>query len=446
MKITSSYKVKIKHYNKIFEQTVEIYRHAVSFFLDICSKEWETLTSVEYKKLQVPMMERLTLATNSNPEPKYHFNAHFYKMPCYLRRAARQEAMGCYSSYLSNLMNWEETKQGKAPTLQSDRYVMPAFYKGNMYKRISEHRAKIKIYYQKDWVWLDVVLNRQDVKYIQKHCSNKTKCVPTLKRKGKCWYLVFAFTEKVALNETKIEEQRICAVDLGLNHNAVCSVMHADGTVSARQFIDLAVEKDHLHKALGRIKQAQKQGASKTPVLWQHANNLNKDISQKTAKEIIRFAIANKVDVIVFEYLDTQGKKKGSKKQGLALWRKKEIQRIVEHHAHMNGMRIRRICAWNTSRLAYDGSGRVQRGIYLQNGKERYNYSVCTFPSGKQYNCDLNATYNIGARYFIRELLKTNSVMRRLPSQTKDSDYGTGSTRTLSTLFRLNADLCSFVA
>ena len=88
------------------------------------------------------------------------------------------------------------------------------------------------------------------------------------------------------------------------------------------------------------------------------------------------------------------------------------------------------------------GSGKVERGTYVQNGVEKYNYSICTFPNGKQYHCDLNASYNIGARYFIRELLKSDSVMRRLPSQTKDSDYGTGTTRTLSTLIRLNADLC----
>ena len=31
-------------------------------------------------------------------------------------------------------------------------------------------------------------------------------------------------------------------------------------------------------------------------------------------------------------------------------------------------------------------------------------YSLCKFASGKQYNCDLSACYNIGARYFIREI------------------------------------------
>ena len=47
MNIFSSYKVKIKHYSHIFEQTVEIYRNAVSFFIDVCDKEWEVLESLK---------------------------------------------------------------------------------------------------------------------------------------------------------------------------------------------------------------------------------------------------------------------------------------------------------------------------------------------------------------------------------------------------------------
>lgn len=43
MKIYSSYKVKMKHYNKAFQDTVDIYRNAVSFFLNICGKEWDIL-------------------------------------------------------------------------------------------------------------------------------------------------------------------------------------------------------------------------------------------------------------------------------------------------------------------------------------------------------------------------------------------------------------------
>ncbi|MCD7996387.1 MAG: transposase [Clostridiales bacterium] len=445
MNIFSSYKVKIKHYNHIFEETVTIYRNAVSYFIDICDKEWNTLEPLKNLE-KCREVERLTLSTKKNPEPKYDFNSRFYKMPSYLRRSAINTAIGCYSSYCSNLQNWNYRPVGKKPTLQLHRNVMPTLYKDNMYVRTDTNTARIKIFHKNDWVWLDVELNNQDVKYIKKHCAFKTEYVPTLKKQGKCWYLVFPFEDKVVLPKTDVENQLVCAVDLGLNNNATCSIMQSDGTVVARKFINLGAEKDHLNKALHRVKKAQQNGAKKCPTLWKHVNDINTDISRKTARQIIDFAVLYSTDVIVFEYLDTQGKKKGHGKQRLTLWRKQEIQKIVEHQAHICGIRISRICAWNTSRLAYDGSGKVERGTYIQNGIERYNYSICTFQNGKQYHCDLNAAYNIGARYFIRELLKSDSVMRRLPSQTKDSGYGTGSTRTLSTLIRLNADVCGMAA
>ena len=441
MNIFSSYKVKIKHYNHIFEQTVEIYRNAVSFFIDVCDKEWDVLEPLKNLE-RCRKIEELTLLTKKNQNPKYDFNERFYKMPAYLRRSAINTATGCYSSYYSNLKNWEDNPVGDRPKLKLDRNVMPTLYKGNMYVRTDTNTARIKIFHKNDWIWLDVELNNQNIKYIQNHCKFKNEYVPTLKKQGKCWYLVFPFEDKVEFQKVDIQDQIICAVDLGLNNNATCSIMQSDGTVVGRKFVNLTTEKDHLYKSLNRVKKAQQNGARRCPTLWKHVNDLNTDISRKTAKEIIDFAVLYNINVIVFEYLDTQGKKNGKGKQKLALWRKQEIQKLVEHKAHILGIRISHVCAWNTSKLAFDGSGKVERGTYVQNGVEKYNYSICTFSNGKQYNCDLNASYNIGARYFIRELLKSDSVMRRLLSQTKDSDYGTGTTRTLSTLIRLNADLC----
>ena len=68
-------------------------------------------------------------------------------------------------------------------------------------------------------------------------------------------------------------------------------------------------------------------------------------------------------------------------------------------------MRISRVNVWNTSRLAYDGSGRVRRGS--ESEKTQGSYSLCEFTTGEVYNCDLNASYNIGARYFVREIIKS---------------------------------------
>ena len=114
-------------------------------------------------------------------------------------------------------------------------------------------------------------------------------------------------------------------------------------------------------------------------------------------------AILYDVDVIVFEHLDTKGKKRGKSKQKLYMWKKNTVQRIVEHKAHRNGIRISHICAWKTSQLAFDGSGKVLRG--KDAGFD--TYEICKFHNGKIYNCDLSASYNIGARYFVRELQKS---------------------------------------
>ena len=127
---------------------------------------------------------------------------------------------------------------------------------------------------------------------------------------------------------------------------------------------------------------------------YAYTRRLNIELSRKIAEAVAEYAWENHTDVIVFEYLEMNGKISGSKSQKLQLWRKRDIQKRCEHQAHRKGMRISRICAWNTSRLAYDGSGIVLR--------DWRNHSLCAFQTGKRYNCDLSASYNIGARYFIR--------------------------------------------
>ncbi|WP_418514241.1 IS200/IS605 family accessory protein TnpB-related protein, partial [Clostridium fessum] len=188
-------------------------------------------------------------------------------------------------------------------------------------------------------------------------------------------------------------------VDLGINTDAVCSIMRADGTILGRKFINFSSDKDHLYHVLGRIRRFQREHSSRqVQSRWDYAKRLNMELSRKIAAEITKYAAEYQADVIVFEYLEMQGKISGKKKQKLHLWRKRDIQKLCEHQAHRNRIRVSRVSARNTSRLACDGSGAVVRN--------QENHSLCTFRTGKQYNCDLSASYNIGARYFIRELLK----------------------------------------
>ena len=367
-------------------------------------------------------------------------------MPCYLRRAAIAEAYGKCCSYKSNLQNWEtadRTIRGKAPSLPKAGIVYPVMYKDNMFCKTDDaYKYRLKVYRNNTWDWLTVHIRKSDVDYINRHCSLRKQCNPTLQKRGKCWYLDFSFEEQTKLNDTNIHDQTILAVDLGINTAATVSAMRPDGTVLGRHFCKLPKEYDFLKHSINRIKKAQQHGNRKTPRLWAKAKGINDSIAVKTAQFITDTAVLYNADVIVFEHLDTRGKKRGSKKQRLHLWRSQYVQEMVTNKAHRLGIRISRINAWGTSRLAYDGSGYVLRGKDAGYG----SYSVCRFTNGKTYNCDLSASYNIGSRYFVREILKSLPATARLTLEAKVPRVVKRSTCTLSTLISLNAELMSLVA
>ena len=61
-------------------------------------------------------------------------------------------------------------------------------------------------------------------------------------------------------------------------------------------------------------------------------NGLNDNIAVRTASFIVEQAVKYNVDTVVFEHLDTSGKKKGSKKQRLHFWKAQYVQKMVSLH------------------------------------------------------------------------------------------------------------------
>lgn len=413
MKITSSYAARVMGDKNITAQianTVSVYREAVMYLIDVVNAEWESVGPVYKAKKNEGQraVERLIHTTKKN-SAKYDFDFRFVKFPSYFRRAAISFALGTVASYRSNCVNWEASgKKGNPPALPKRVAAMPAFFCKNM----SESKdmltgktacVKLKLYVKNDWIWVTIPCRKQDVKYLVKWWSAITPGAPVLqekrKRKAKTvYFLRYSFEEvrDLSLNDASLDSRSILAVDLGINTDATCSVMQSDGTVTARKFINFPVEKDHLYHILNRIKKKQRQhGRTGGKTDWKIVMQISDEFSKKIASSIVDFAVLHGVNVIVFEHLSTGGKIRGSKKQRLHLWRKRSIQEMTEHKAHRCLIRISRICAWNTSRLAFDGSGRLQR--------DKNNHQLAAFANGKQYNCDLSASYNIGARYFLRE-------------------------------------------
>ena len=407
MELVSSYTVEIKHVNKLFRQTIKIYNDAITFCIKVFEENWSDLEVLETgNKERKDYADSLIHSTRSNVAKYPDFDIKFHKMPSYLRFSVINTALGYLSSYHSNLENWgyDYNNKGKAPSLQAHLNKLPTFYKGNMYLDDCEGDAvRLKLFVNSDWNWVTVQLKHTDVVNIQRHMQTAKMSVPTLEKRNKKWFLRFTFEEQVQLNKTPLEEQRILAVDLGINTDATCSVMNIDGAILARKFVNFASDKDHLYHTLNKIKKIQQRfGSHNTTKLWRYATFRNNELANKIAKEIVNIAVEYQCDMIVFEHLNMKGKLRGKSKQKLHLWKKNTIQKIVEHKAHKNGIRVSHVCTWGTSRLAFDGSGKVIRGKEANLN----TYGLCQFSNGKIYNCDLSASYNIGARYFVREIQK----------------------------------------
>jgi transposase, IS605 orfB family len=412
----------------IIEPTIRIYREALSFIIDVCYKEkagWLTLEG----KNRCSYIEKLIHATSKNPNPKYvEFDKKFYKMPTYLRRAIINQAIGIVNSYLALCDRYIDKKTkalsegkkftDKPPRLSYNHYSFPALYKNGMFDNFDiDGTCHIKLFIDNDWKYINIAFDKKAL------CSSKTfrfdgytMDSPSLVFKSKRFYLNVPFYKNVELSK---EQDIVIGVDLGITNSAVVSAVMKDGTVIDRLFINQPKEKDHLKYQLDRLNKANIMSShkNKKPNIWRKINNLITAIATQTANDIVDFAEKNNAKVIVFEHLHFKDRKSDKKKKKLRskkqYWTKSRIQEIVKNKAHSMGIRFSRVDARNTSALAFDGSGYVRR-----NPKG----DIATFTTGKIYHADLNASYNIAARYFLRELERAKVPVRiDRTSQTLDT-------------------------
>lgn len=440
MKITSSYAIKLTGDLKSLENTLTIYRNALRFIIPIVNAHWGELKDLKNTKQRMTYTEKLIHST-ANSQACYNFDEKFPKFPTYLRRSAINKVLGIVSSYYSNHETWVKEPKGQEPKLSLTHYTHPAYYKGNMFRNFNpiNQTIELKVYKNNDWVFETYKLKTSDCTYYQKYLAGKKQNVPIIQKKGHRFYATFSYEEETTLIPEKSID-KICAIDLGLNTDATCSIMDKDGTVYARKFISFSKEHDQLHTQLGRIKRNQKRGSRHNKTLWRKVAGLGQDIADKTVKAILDFGIEHGVDVFVLEYLDFKGKNIVKRAH---FWRYKRIYKVLTHKAHQYGLRVARVNARNTSRLAFDGSGWSKRGSEITPNTP---HALMQFPNGKIYNADLNASYNIGARHFIRYLLKTVTATQRLALEAKVPQVAKRSTCTLSHLISLRSELAVLTA
>ena len=423
---------KLRH---IVANTLALYNSALNYVCDVVLKHYDEIK--ELNNLEGRMYLEHLIHNTKNNIAKYDFDSMYYKLPCYLLRDIESKAIGHIFSYKSNLDNYKKERYNKIsngkkfkklePSLAKCN-LLPSFYKGNMYKMISDNKIALKIYEDNDWKYEEFKLKKNDLKYINK--INGKRYNPEIKIIGKKIYIKFSFEiEDLKLQDKELNKRIICGVDLGVNNDATISIMNYEGTILGRHFINTN-NKDLMNHLLNKKRKIQRNSGNYKYLRNLHINNkinsINENIVNHTANQIIKICLSYGVDVIVFENLRHKFKRaKKSFRARLHRWRKIAIYNKAYEMAHRNGIRVSTVNPNGTSRYAYDGSGLVER--------DNDNYSICKFVSGKTYNCDLSASYNIAARYYIRETLKPLDVNSRSELETKASLALSGTKLTYNT-------------
>jgi IS605 OrfB family transposase len=258
--------------------------------------------------------------------------------------------------------------------------------------------------------------------------------------KKKCQLSMPVKVKKVALPDAEF----VVSVDLGINNAATAAVVGKTGTVKARKFINPA--KDIDRRRLRRLMIAKRSTTTasltrdKLPKgfcrgLYRKSSHINREISRKVAREVVAFALEHDVKVIVLENMAGWKAKAGKRgtllKQKFHLWCHRQIVLLIKQRWAELGGTVKEVNPKYTSAYGFDGSGRVKRS--------KQNYSLARFSTGKQYNADLNAAYNIGARYWYCLEVGDKTFSRVFDSKSSDGTLRTPVT--LGTLTRLKGVL-----
>jgi IS605 OrfB family transposase len=411
-----------------FSLTVEQYRRAVSFYLQVFQNHQEILDRRDWLRTA----EILTHYTKKNPNPKYDFDSPFPNYPSGLRRAAISEACGSACSWRSNYKRWQAKKEkhdqknrqreiaGKCPILFTEhppQYPLecnrwPSFY-GTEHRMLDEHHVLFKLFTGRAYVYRKVALLAPLVAP-----EGYAAGSPSLVRKAWGWELHVPVALKQRLYLQKISNQfhkpgfRFCSVDLGINNHAVMTIQDAEGRVLATEIISGARD-SHLRKRhLEEIAKLQKQtrvipgGERFAKDLWDKVSNFNDDLAHQVSRRIVNFAKKHGAAVIVFEHLENLKPEKRTRShwlnRKLGHWVKARIFRYTRYKALHAGILTARVSPRDTSsRCPYCGFLAIER--YTPGKPGGVKLARCTNCGVGDINSDFVGSLGIGRTFIFKQ-------------------------------------------
>ncbi|MEZ8989260.1 IS200/IS605 family accessory protein TnpB-related protein [Vibrio breoganii] len=377
-----------------------MYRKYVRDLMVLINARWRKFQHHSGNEI-IAAVESLIHPTKKRPEIKHHyFHHHYYKFPSYLRRVAIMDAMGQVRSFHSRFNDWLDSGcKNRPPKLTCATATYPSLYAGQCIKFSNcGTKADIKVFKSNDWVWIAVKLNGKE------RFSGK-KLSPLLVLKNKKWLLSVPVKMDVSLKPKVNFSGKVLSVDVGINTTATCAVVDKSGTVHGRYFLNRS-DKDREYRLMNRIRaKARKQTRHGNKLPSGFCKNDHRRLKQladneahQISRRIVSLARDSECDAIAVEDLKgwrpSAGKKRSTMKAKFHRWYHRMLIDRLESKAIELGIRLINVYARGTSSNAYDGSGKVKR--------DKGNYALCQFVTGKRYNADLNAAYNIAARGILK--------------------------------------------
>ncbi|MGK7875699.1 MAG: IS200/IS605 family accessory protein TnpB-related protein [Xenococcaceae cyanobacterium] len=417
--------------------TINEYRKYLQALVLIVNAQWVNLAGLRATE-RVNAVEKMIHATAANGRPKHRYYQQvidkypsFRKFPSYLRRAALADAIGMVSSFQTRYRDWQsgirKKRFAQPPRLTAMCQTYPVLYKGQQVKYDKHYQTvALKVWSGTDWVWLkDIEVKSHG---LERHLvdGNQLQSPALVVNRRKCQLSMPVKIKQV----DRQKSDYVCSVDLGINNAATAAIVGRDGTVKARKFIHPARDIDRRNQRRMMIAKKAKQTSNLTGEklprnfcggLQRKSSNINLSIARQVAREIVDFAEEHRVKVIVLENLSgwkaKAGKKGSLMKQKFHLWCHGKILELVTNKWTELGGVIQTINPKYTSAYAFDGSGKVKRS--------KTNYSLAKFSTGKQYHADLNAAYNIGARYWYSVIIGDKHFSRVYVSQSSNGTLRT---------------------
>lgn len=281
------------------------YRAYVDALIGVVCVSWPEVAAA---KSQCQAVESLIHATSRRPAVKYpYFDHRFPKFPAYLRRTAIRVAVGQVSSFVTRYGSWQSGRRKRQdanpPRRTTTSAAHPALYRGQSIKfDVDYQTASIKVWNGTDWVWTDIPITRKR----HRHEAPINKALsPLLVTMGNRTCLAIPFEIPKIVQPTL--GAPVCAVDLGIHTTATASIVHSDGTVTARRFIHRAADIDRRDRGLvrvrGRARRTVKLSCGFCRALYRKARHRNRELSRSMARGLVTFAQAHETMVIVFEHL-----------------------------------------------------------------------------------------------------------------------------------------------